>query len=56
MQTRCKLDCVSSRTRSKIRYNYNAKVIEAVGQAFTAYGCNVEEVLVSDLEVFSLST
>ena len=56
MQMRRKLDYISSCTRSKIRYNYNAEVIKAVGQAFTAYGCNVEEALVSDLEVLSLNT
>ena len=53
---RCKIDYVSSRTRSKIRCNYNAKVIKAAGQAFTAYGCIVEEALVGDLEVLSLTT
>ena len=53
---RCEIDNVSSRTRSKIRCNYNAKVIKAAGQAFAAYGCNVEEALVGDLEVLSLNT
>ena len=47
---------VSSRTRSKIRCNYNAKVIKAAGKALTAYGCNVEVALVGDLEVLSLNT
>ena len=54
----CEIDYVSSRTRSKIRCNYNAEVIKAAGQAFTmtADGCNVEEALVGDLEVLSLNT
>ena len=53
---RCEIDYVSSLTRSKIRCNYNPEVINGAGQAFTAYGCNVEEVLVGDLEVLSLKT
>ena len=56
IRIQCELDYVSSRTRSKMRYDQNAEIIRAAGQAFTAHGCNVEEALFADLEVLTLDT
>ena len=39
-----------------MRYDQNAQIIRATGQAFTAHGCNVKEALVGDLEVLILDT
>ena len=52
----CEPDYISDRTRSKTRRIHNAEVIRMAGQAFTAYGCNVEEALLGDLEVLTLNT
>ena len=37
-----------------MRYDQNAELIRAAGQAFSVHGCNVEVALVGDLEVLTL--